>query len=139
MLLLGSLPAYKERGTSVQHRNGQKTDLGPTWQDVKEGMEELLTLYEGYVSIEFTLAPARAGAQYNALWARVVWRDAPGTPGSPERASGGSWPHPDHKTMPSLLHKHIIWLERKLESLAHDRAMEEHRAACAEVQTKMNL
>lgn len=117
----------------------READLGPTWRDIKEGLEELLSLYQGYIHVELTLAPARAGSQHNVLWARVIWRDEPGTLGSPETASGGPWPSNGHKTMPGMLHKHIILLERRLETMAHDRAMAEHRAALGDAQAELSL
>lgn len=123
----------------MQEGNRRDTDLGPTWRDIKEGMEELLTLYEGYVHIELTIAPARIGGQSQALWARVVWRDSPGTLGSPERASGEAWPSHGHRTMPGMLHKHIILLERKLEDMVHDRVMAEQRAALGNAEAELNL
>lgn len=98
-------------------------DTGPTWNDVRAFMDTLMGTWGGCVLVQITLAPRNPQKTSYGLWVRVVWMEHGEPRAAPERAAGRAWPTSEHRTMPGLLFRLCHELERKLEDLAHDKAM----------------
>lgn len=98
-------------------------EIGPTWNDVRGAMEDLVATWDGCCKLETTLAPRNPSKTSWGLWVRVVWLErADGRPG-PEQAAGRFWPSTEHRTMPGLIYRLLHELEHKLADRAHDLAM----------------
>lgn len=105
--------------------SGQPTptgEHGPSWSDIRQEMEALMETYGGAVTIELSVAPRNRPGAPHALWVRLVHRERSDGVTGAERAAGGQWPTSEHRTMPGLLYRLAVLLERKLEDAAHDLA-----------------
>jgi hypothetical protein len=108
-------------GTMGAHES--RSEHGPSWGDVLTFLDDLRETYGGHTRVEITPQALTRWGDRRGLWCRVVWKEDPNKPHSGERAGGGGWPTPEHRTMPGLLYKLCHELERKMEGLAHDNAM----------------
>jgi len=97
--------------------------MGPSWGDVRGYLDDLMNTWGGCALVQITLAPRNPQKTSYGLWVRVVWQEHGDRAVTPERAAGRSWPTTEHRTMPGLLMRLCMELERKLEDLAHDAAM----------------
>lgn len=94
-----------------------RTETGPSWNDVQEYLRELHRTHSKPVLVEACLLPNQHGGPTYGLWWRVVVYATNEKGQRIERAKGAKWPHTDHRTVPSLLLKLAHELDWELEML----------------------
>lgn len=95
----------------------------PTWGDTRAWLDDLMEGHGGVVYVETTVCPVPKWGGLQGLWVRVVWKGKAELGSVPEMASGDRWPSSKHRTMPAMIIRLCMQLERKLEDRAHDQAM----------------
>lgn len=113
--MLYTRPVYRiARGFTVDKHQEDRTQTGPSWNDVQEHLRELGKTHHRACRVELNLLPDTAGRTTFGLWVRVVaWERSEGRLLG-ERAKGGRWPTSEHKTMPGMLLKLIHQLDFEL-------------------------
>jgi len=91
-----------------------RTETGPSWNDVQEYLRDLAKTHNRAVLVEIGLLPDNHGRTTFGLWVRVVAYSIGKAGARVERAKGCKWPHTDHRTMPALLLKLAHDLEWEL-------------------------
>lgn len=95
-----------------------RTETGPSWNDVQDYLRELHKTCGRVMCVETSLLPDTRGSTTYGLWVRVVAYDRGEVGKRGERAKGAKWPSIDHKTMPSLIIRLCHELDRELHDLA---------------------
>lgn len=101
-----------------------RSEHGPSWGDVLTFLDDLRETYGGHTRVDITPQPLAKWGDRRGLWARVIWLEDPNKLHTGERAAGAMWPNSEHRTMPAMLYRLCHELERKMEDLAHDNAMQ---------------
>lgn len=99
-----------------------ETTYGPTWKDVREGLEWCEEQWGGAFIIECYSLEGTANGRAHGMYWRVIWRRRLGGQVIDFRGAGERWEDRQHATVPSLLHALTCRLIQRLEQEMHPRA-----------------
>lgn len=89
----------------MERHQEDRTQTGPSWNDVQTWIREMSKTHSKAVVVECTLLPDNRGAPTYGLWWRVVAYGRGPVGLRSEVAKGARWPHTDHRTVPAMLLK----------------------------------